>query len=502
MRSPYTMHNEPVQESSPQRWRLNLPAVRRHSQSLPHLSMAFQWSLAVGLLIAVSMGLLGWLALSQQEATFNAQIDEFGQAMASQLAGSAGEPLLAEDHLALQVMLRRITEQGTVLGAAIIGYQDIRVTEGLLPTQMISRTTPFDWGWQDLNGTQHLARTYRSHIFFASVTVGEVVVTLDADRLVLGLNAAMWRMALAATVLIPLAVAIGVFLANRLSLPLRTLASVSSSLAPGEAMNLPHRSGQTEIGHVISAFNRLAQGVQDKERLETLFRRYVPARRSLLLSENDQPLLQAKEVDGSVLFCDVTGFTALSEPLPPTQVVEILNAYFGYIVLAAHSCGGVVDSFSGDCAMVVFGGDEPDTDHALHAATCSVLIREIIRHINLRRGMSGELPVHFRIGVHSGPMAVCELGASERLQPTVIGDTVNVASRLCGLGEPGEIILGASTAEDPQVCERLSMTRLPQQPVHGRRRQVVPYRAEALSERYEARLQSTLERILPIESTC
>jgi adenylate cyclase len=423
--------------------------------------------------------------------------------MASQLAGSAGEPLLADDTLSLEVMLSRLTDQPSVLGAAILGRERTPMALGVQPPDwFVQSSSPYNagWQWRDSMGETRAVRSFRSPIRFSDLDVGIAVVTLDAGTYGQRLNSALIGLAVTILILLPGAVGLGVFMVRRLSKPLQALASLSDDMEDGEIAPFSGGAGQGEIDRVVSMFNHLSAQVQEKQRLENLFRCYVPTPLSdRLLQEPSQQPLQGKTFEGSVLFCDVTGFTALSETLPPEQVVDLLNEYFGYISIAAHSCRGVVDSFSGDCAVLVFGRGDPDALHAIHAATCAMLIRDTVRRINLRRAARAEFPVWFRIAVNSGPMAQCNLGGSERMQHTVIGDTVNVASRLCEISDPGHIILGEATALAPEVAERLLLSRLPRQPLHGRRGQVVPFQAEALAPKQQTQLRRTLDRLLPIE---
>ncbi len=250
----------------------------------------------------------------------------------------------------------------------------------------------------------------------------------------------------------------------------------------------------------MAAFNRLGDQLSEQRRTESLLQRYVPATVTRRVLDEPAPAsLHSTSMEGSVLFCDVAGYTALSENLPAREVVALLNEYFGCITAAAHSCGGTVDSFSGDCAIILFGGTGPDPLHALHAATCAVLIQESVHRINRRRLAGGLTAVRFHLGLNSGPIALCNLGGKERMQHTVIGDTVNVASRLCNVAEPGEILVGEESVRQPQVAERLQLKPLPPRRVRGRHRQVACYRIESLATEHERQLQRILEQIITLE---
>jgi adenylate cyclase len=479
---------------------LPLGTVKKISVPRSRLSLGVRWSVAVAVLVATTMGLLGWIAMDQQQRAFARQLDLFGKSMAAQLAGSAGEPLLADDRLALRLLIAQMPHDAGLRGTAILGRGRPMIGQGIVPPA--PRAAPqgdvLDWTWTGADGTVHRARTYWAPVRFGGLDAGLALVTLDADVLAQGLRSAISGTLLASLLLIPLAVGAAVLLARRLTRPLQALASLSGDLERGTPLDIPPAEGRSELDHIVQSFNRLAASIREKDRLETLLNRCVPLPLTRHLPQDPAlPGLHAVNLEGSVLFCDVTGFTALSEPLPPDEVVYLLNEYFLYITSAAHSCGGVVDSFSGDSVMVVFADDADDPLHGLHAATCALLIRDTVARLNQCREARGERVVRFRIGVNSGPMALCYLGGEERIQPTVIGDAVNVAARLCGLGHPGEVTLGEGTAQAPEVAIRLRLTPLPVQPLRGRHEQMGPYRAEALADTHHSQLQEILERILP-----
>ncbi len=470
---------------------------------LQRLSLGFKWSAAVVLLIITSMSLFGGIAVHQQQHSLTLQIDRLGQAMASQLAATSAEPLLADDHLALSVMLQRLADQDGVLGAAIQGRGKAPIHAGIhirttLGTDAIAPST---WHWQDRDGRSNPARSYSAPIRFSETLAGNAVVTLNADSLSRGLDLALWNISIAAVLLMLLAVMAAVALALHLARPLKALSKLGGNLETAGPNALAAPSGSQEIDRIVQLFNRLAVGMQEKQHLENLLHCYVPVPlTNAPLQGAGQPVPHARPARGSVLFSDVCGFTALSESLPPEQIAELLNDYFYYITSAAHACGGVVDSFIGDCIMVVFAGEQEDPLHALHATTCALLIHETVQRLNALRSRADELPLQFRTGVNSGPIAVCHLGGLERMQPTVIGDTVNVAARLCGQCKPGEIILGEQTAEAPQVRERMRLTALQRRPLRGRRQDISPYRADALAYAHQAQLHEILDRILPQEN--
>jgi len=144
--------------------------------------------------------------------------------------------------------------------------------------------------------------------------------------------------------------------------------------------------------------------------------------------------------DVVVLFCDVRGFTRLSGVLGPARIMALLNALFEEAVAEVERWGGVVDKFVGDELMAVWGLPVGAPDDAERALRCAAAIQERAAALSLAREARGEAAVRVGIGVDAGRVMAGLVGASQRLQYTVIGDAVNLAARLCGRAEPGEIV--------------------------------------------------------------
>ena len=145
----------------------------------------------------------------------------------------------------------------------------------------------------------------------------------------------------------------------------------------------------------------------------------------------------------SVVFADLAGFTTFSETRPPTEVLAMLNAFWGVVVPGIDRAGGVIEHFAGDGVMAIFnaGGDQPD--HARRAragAGPSWTPRD--PWLPSQPGW----PI-FRVGVNTGPAVVGDVGAAERRSFAVIGDTINTAARLMTAAEPGQIVVGRATWE-------------------------------------------------------
>ncbi len=147
----------------------------------------------------------------------------------------------------------------------------------------------------------------------------------------------------------------------------------------------------------------------------------------------------------TVLFSDIRGFTRWTEAHEPSHIVSILNDYFELMVDAIHRHHGTLDKFMGDGIMALFGAPISYADDALNAVLCALDMLEGLEELNARLASMGEDPVHIGIGINNGPVIAGYMGSSKSMEYTAIGDHVNLAARLCGVAEPGQILLSENT---------------------------------------------------------
>jgi len=144
-------------------------------------------------------------------------------------------------------------------------------------------------------------------------------------------------------------------------------------------------------------------------------------------------LVQGEKRTVAILFCDIRGFTSFSEKVSPEHVVEYLNEYLDAMVRAINSAGGTIDKFIGDAVMAVFGGVMPLQKPCDAALAAALLMRAALNELNERRAKRSLPPIANGIGIHYGEVLQGAIGSAERKDFTVIGDTVNSASRIEGL---------------------------------------------------------------------
>ncbi|MCU7906930.1 MAG: HAMP domain-containing protein [Candidatus Thiodiazotropha sp. (ex Epidulcina cf. delphinae)] len=439
--------------------------------------IAIKWTVYIGALITLVMGVLGWFLITQQTGFHMREVKGFGQVLVEQLAHSASEPLLADDLFNLRGLVSRQTQNDNVVGAAIVPAGKPWVSSGNVPHQLpgTDELTPMIWVWRDQHNKRHTAITFFSSISFRDVIAGHAVITLDREFLDRNQKRIISIISYATLGLILIAGILSYVLSRRLSRPITRLAQAGQQPQTGLLISPMDVERQDEIGQVYAHFDRMNAGLLEKRQVEDALSRYVsPVVAEKILSNLSQPRLPNQEMNGSVLFCDIVGFTQLSEDMPADEVASLLNLYLGAIADAAHRCRGVVDKFIGDSAMILFGVPEADMEHGEQAVRCAWLIQAMVRHINKQRRQVGKEPIMLRIGINSGTMLAGNIGIPDRLEYTVVGDTVNLASRLCGASPADGIMMSQSTAEFPGVDEMVELHRQPALKIRGKKNLVTP----------------------------
>lgn len=222
--------------------------------------------------------------------------------------------------------------------------------------------------------------------------------------------------------------------------------------------------------------DRIARMFVDLRKRERLGRFLAPQVVNRLMAEGDAAIAPTQR-EVTVLFSDIRDFTRMSEHLPPKAVLEFLDDFFGRAaqVVAGHE--GMVNKFLGDGMLAVWGVPEHNAQHARCAVRCALDLRRMVEELNAQRATTGQPPVRIGIGIHSGTVAAGMLGGPAQHEYTVIGDAVNLASRVEGLTKELGVDLLLSDATAEQLGAGFALTRLGERSVKGRVQPVAVYTA-------------------------
>ncbi len=211
----------------------------------------------------------------------------------------------------------------------------------------------------------------------------------------------------------------------------------------GHIENLIYPLAALIVTYVAALGVRYATETRHRRRVSALFAQYVPETVARQLEESGrvESAVEGERLDVSLFFCDMRGFTSLSATLTPAQVRAMLNEFYELVTEIILNHGGTVLKFVGDEVFAVFGAPLPVADHPQVSLDCAMEIQQRAPELDAQLADLGIPPVEFGIGMNSGEVVAAHVGGGRRRQYDIVGDTVNLASRLCGQAARGEIVL-------------------------------------------------------------
>ncbi len=283
--------------------------------------------------------------------------------------------------------------------------------------------------------------------------------------------------AAAAGVLVLIVAVIAAVIMGRLVVrPIRRLASAANRVSEFDLESVEDLPGSPirELDDQSRAFNSMLTGLN-------WFATYVPRALVQRLVDSGKAGQVASEMRNlTVMFTDITGFTAISETLDADAVAGLLNQHFAIVVAAVEAEGGTIDKYIGDSVMAFWGAPEQQDDHGARAARAALALGRAIESENEDRHHRGAAAIRIRVGIHTGDVVVGNIGAPGRVNYTIVGDTVNTGSRLEQLGKDlggdAEVTILVSAETVRQMGEGFTVESLGRQSLRGRGAEIEAFR--------------------------
>ncbi len=403
------------------------------------------WMFSIVLLL--SLASLSYLIILKQIPLLEKQGTDLSEALIYQVAYSLKDSLLTDNDLETKTILNNLHKNETVVGVTLYNKDhSIFYSQGFKPKEINFPLNIENYTLQSETLEKHFIYNNKISIYTIGVNynvllLGYLSISFE-QKLITKLKQEVLQL-FAWVLLSGLSICImAAFYINKcVNKPLNDLMNASSMVNS----DFKNEKRHDELEEFIYSFNEMDKGFLQKDKVEAIFSRYVsPQIAKEVLNDLDslaEVELEGKHLTASVFFADIVGFTSLSETMEPQDISNLLNVYFSKVTEVVSFCGGHVDKFIGDCAMVVFGVPIKKEQHAFDCIACAWMILELLNKLNQSRESEGKIRVEFRIGANSGTMLAGNMGSSERMEYTVVGDSVNLASRLCGSAEPSELII-------------------------------------------------------------
>ncbi len=275
-------------------------------------------------------------------------------------------------------------------------------------------------------------------------------------------------------------IAFGTRLARVMSQAIRRLQSAQKRLEAQDFVHVDAVKTGDELEDLATGFNQMVDQLKAADEMKRTMGKYM-ARKVMAHLLKEKMSLGGEKLNVTILFTDIRSFTSISENMDPQALVALLNEYFTEMVTIVLGQDGVVDKYIGDAIMVVFGAPEPEPNDALRAVRSAVGMRDALRKLNERLKARGMTPLRTGIGIHTGEVIAGSIGHEEQRQYTVIGDAVNLASRLETATKDLAVNILISEHTYEIVKDHVQVRAMKEITVKGRARPVMTYEVIGLT---------------------
>ncbi len=437
--------------------------------------IALKLSLFASLFVLAIIGAMTWILLQQGEQLMTTEMKLRSIAYARS-AGEAISPQL--DTFTLHFNTHEMMKEKGVEYAGILDAG----------RKVLSHTDPQKIGSVDdspialiaSRSKDALVQQYSSHgvsyfdisapVFSGNRRTGTVHIGSTRASVASSLKDSKRKVLIIAGVAIVLDMLGTIFIVGWMLRPLPVLAKAARAVGEGRLDMQISFSTTDEIGQLTQAFNQMVLSLREKEMIRSTFGRYMSKEvvDGFLNGKVSMELGGGELKEMTVLMSDIRGFTEFSEKLPPQEVVNLLNRYFTEMVHAIGAHSGTVDKFIGDAILAVFGWPVYTKDHEKLAVKAALDMKARLAVLNETLVKEGRKPIAIGIAIHSGKAVAGNIGSQEKVQYTVIGDAVNVTSRMeAGNKEYGTDLI-VSQPVYTATKEHFEFKDIGEKPVRGR----------------------------------
>jgi len=446
------------------------------------IPIRIQLSIAITTIIWLTILILSFVILARQRDHLYLQTVKTGKVSLNYFANNANIPLLHDDILRLNRLIKEATSVQGLLYAIIVDRKQVvkahtdhtkigetlQAFENMEEVKKDENVTYFNYTLPSGTHVLNLSRP----VTFKDKELGTVHVGVSIDFIKNLIRRETIFIVILSLLIILLGISIAILLGIFFTRPIAKLVLATQEIGKGNFQYKINLIRRDEFGDLATAFNFMAEELWKKLLIQKSFGRYVsPEILEMILSQPEDSWLKGTRSEATILFTDIRGFTAFSETREPEKIVEDLNEYFSIATELILEHGGYVDKFVGDAVLGVFGVPIYYADHAERAVKAAVAMQKRFQERVSDNG--NPLLSRTGIGINTGVVVSGNLGSQVKMEYTVIGDSVNVASRINNLAGPGEIMISRSIYE--LTKNMISVKPLPPQKLRGRSELVEVY---------------------------
>lgn len=276
---------------------------------------------------------------------------------------------------------------------------------------------------------------------------------------------------------------LSLLLASGLLVPIKQIDEAAQKVGKGDLNVLVPEMGEDEMGRLSKTFNEMVKGLREHKKMQAYVSdsvREAIQENNSSAESNNESIRSGKNLEATILFSDIRNFTGITEQNSPEKVFNLLNEFLGGVEPIIRMNHGRVDKYIGDAVMAVFHHTSPE-HHALSAIKTSVMMMKFLKKMNSIRKKQGLFPINIGIGISTGTVLLGDVGSAKRKDLTVIGDEVNLASRLESASKKGrhsKIIFSVSTYN--LIKDYVNAEKMPFSEIRGKEQSIEIYELVSL----------------------
>ena len=456
----------------------------------PVVPIWLKLSIATMIIILITVLSISYVVLGKQKEMLYQQTLKIGTVSLNNYAYNARIPLLENDILQLNTVIKGASNIEGLIYAAILDHNrvikahsnfnkigtDFKRFCNVEKVEMEDGIVYFTSKLISGERVMHLSKP----IIFNGKKLGIVHVGVSLDFIEHTISNERVSIIMMTVIVIFLSIIVAVFLGFRFSRPITKLVFATQEIGKGNYKYKIKMKRKDELGNLAIAFNKMSEDLLKKSFMQESFGKYVGREvLNLIMANPEDAWLKGRKNEATILFFDIRGFTAYSAAKDPEVIVEELNEYFEIVTNIIIKHGGYIDKFIGDAVLAVFGVPVHNKRHVERGVMAAVEIqKELLKAENKE---SNKLLASVGIGIDSGIVISGNIGTQVKMEYTVIGDSVNIASRLNGLAKSGEIVISKNVFK--QVHELVEVEALPLQKIKGMAGKVETFKAKGLVKR-------------------
>ncbi len=387
------------------------------------------FTIALIILISFSIGII---TIDKVSKNIENQIKYRLSALASNLALNAEDPIVLEEDTYLAGLVKDAMTNNFLYAKILDKDYNVLASDKMEEWGEVDSTILYSKGNEfivEKNKIEIIKPVYLGN----QKIIGYIKLAMSKDEITKARKEIIYLIGIITISFILLGIIFAFIFSTFLTKQLNLLMDGVKKVAKGDFNVKVKKVSNDELGLFTDTFNQMVENIREKELIKMAFSRYVSKQVAEKVFENPDAFLdklKGERRNVAVLFADIMGFTSMSEKMPPEDVVQILNTYLTSMTESVFKYEGTLDKFIGDCIMAVFGAPIELENPSLNAVKCAIDMQKNVDEINRIRREKGLLNVNVGIGVNMGIAVVGNIGSKQRLDYTVIGDTVNLAARL------------------------------------------------------------------------